>query len=127
MSLDPSIVDEISAELGVDPAFVEKDWYSVQVLKTIAEHQSDTVTTIFSGGTSLSKGHGLIKRFSEDLDFRCRYEQGNSESQNRKVRSAYRKTLLTSIEDFELITLNHEQVTVASNYVKFPLSYPRYY
>jgi predicted nucleotidyltransferase component of viral defense system len=24
---------------------------------------------VFSGGTSLSKGFGLIQRFSEDLDF----------------------------------------------------------
>lgn len=127
MSRDPRIVEEISAELGVDPAFVEKDWYSVQVLKTIAEYQSDTVTTIFSGGTSLSKGYGLIKRFSEDLDFRCRYEQENTVSQNRKVRSAYRKKLLTSIEEIELINLDYEQVQAASNYIKFPLSYPQHY
>ena len=69
MSLDAKIVDEIAAELGIDPAFVEKDWYSVQVLKTVAEHQSKTVETLFAGGTCLSKGHGLIQRFSEDLDF----------------------------------------------------------
>ena len=27
-------------------------------------------TPVFSGGTSLSKGWGLIKRFSEDIDFK---------------------------------------------------------
>jgi predicted nucleotidyltransferase component of viral defense system len=73
MSLDPDVIEEIAAELGIEAAFVEKDWYSVQVLKKIAEHSCDNITTIFSGGTSLSMGHGLIQRFSEDLDFRCRY------------------------------------------------------
>lgn len=32
MSLNRDIVLEIASEMGVDPAFVEKDWYSVQVL-----------------------------------------------------------------------------------------------
>ena len=55
MSLDALIVDDIAAELGVDPTFIEKDWYSVQVLRALASCQSDTICTIFSGGTSLSK------------------------------------------------------------------------
>lgn len=125
MSLDLNVVEEISAELGVNPAFVEKDWYSVQVLKAIAEYQSDVVTTIFSGGTSLSKGYGLIKRFSEDLDFRCQFEQQSSASQNRKIRSAYRKEFIASVEEVVLVELDHSKISSASNYVKFPLSYPQ--
>jgi len=30
MSLDPDVINEIAIEFGIDPAFVEKDWYSVQ-------------------------------------------------------------------------------------------------
>ena len=55
MSLDALIVNDIAAELGVDSTFIEKDWYSVQVLRALASYQSDTICTIFSGGTSLSK------------------------------------------------------------------------
>lgn len=50
------------------PAFaVEKDWWVVQTLSVIfntgvANHM------VFKGGTSLSKGWNLIKRFSEDID-----------------------------------------------------------
>ena len=62
MLLDAEIVDEIAAELGIAPAFVEKDWYSVQVLKAIAGQPHDEIQTIFSGGTSLSKGYGLTSR-----------------------------------------------------------------
>lgn len=46
---------------------IEKDWWVSQVLKAIS--QSIYANHIaFKGGTSLSKGWGLIKRFSEDVD-----------------------------------------------------------
>ncbi|MAF97738.1 MAG: hypothetical protein CMH26_03800 [Micavibrio sp.] len=68
--LNRDLILEAAAETGIDPAFIEKDWYAVQLLKSIGSFENDRgVGTIFSGGTSLSKGFGLIKRFSEDLDF----------------------------------------------------------
>ena len=127
MSLDSKVADEIAAELGVAPAFVEKDWYSVQVLKTIAEYQSEAIETLFAGGTSLSKGHGLIQRFSEDLDFRCRYITPGSGNQNKKVRSAYRSEMVGCIQAIDHIDLDESKVAVASNYIKLPLSYPQQY
>lgn len=127
MSLDSEVVSDIAAELGIDPAFVEKDWYSVQVLKAISEHQSDTITTIFSGGTSLSKGHGLIQRFSEDLDFRCRYNEEMSGSQKKRVRSAYRKSVLGAIRDIESIELDDDAIEKGGHYMKLPLGYPQHY
>ncbi|RUO22602.1 nucleotidyl transferase AbiEii/AbiGii toxin family protein [Aliidiomarina iranensis] len=125
MYLKPEIIDEIAAELAIDPAFVEKDWYSVQVLKVVAEHQSDSIETIFAGGTSLSKGYGLIQRFSEDLDFRCRYRTLSSGHQNKKARSAYRSSVLECIQTIDHIELDETKVKPASNYIKFPLSYPK--
>ena len=49
MSLDLEIVSDIATELAVDPAFIEKDWYSIQVLSAIANFESTEITTIFSG------------------------------------------------------------------------------
>lgn len=127
MSLDYAVVNEIAAELGIAPAFVEKDWYSVQVLKSIAECQSNSIETLFAGGTSLSKAYGVIQRFSEDLDFRCRYIQPTTENQNKKMRSAYRSDVLEHIGAIADIALDLETVAVASNYIKFPLVYPQQY
>ena len=76
MSLDIEVVNEIAAEMGVDPAFVEKDWYSVQVLKAISEFQSDTISTVFSGGTSLSKGYGLLEKLTGKLTGTGRVKKG---------------------------------------------------
>lgn len=68
--LDLQAVRDIAAETGIRPGFIEKDWYAVQLLARLSSFQSSKgVSLIFSGGTSLSKGHGVIRRFSEDLDF----------------------------------------------------------
>lgn len=47
------------------PIIVEKDYYVTMILRKLSERQSFVV---FKGGTSLSKCHKAIKRFSEDID-----------------------------------------------------------
>ena len=46
-------------------AIVEKDYYVTMILKLLAQVESGCV---FKGGTSLSKCHHVIDRFSEDID-----------------------------------------------------------
>ena len=90
--LNPEIIREASIETGIEPAFIEKDWYAVQLLKRVSEFTSD-VDIIFSGGTSLSKGFGIIKRFSEDLDFIIAPHDSLSVGQRR----GFRKSVLADI------------------------------
>ena len=47
------------------PMIVEKDYYVTMILRELSERQGFVV---FKGGTSLSKCHKAIKRFSEDID-----------------------------------------------------------
>ncbi|MGC1164631.1 MAG: nucleotidyl transferase AbiEii/AbiGii toxin family protein [Solirubrobacterales bacterium] len=51
---------------GLSEQFVEKDYYITEILRIVSIQLGERV--IFKGGTSLSKGWGLIKRFSEDID-----------------------------------------------------------
>ncbi|MCA1844409.1 MAG: nucleotidyl transferase AbiEii/AbiGii toxin family protein, partial [Actinobacteria bacterium] len=53
-------------QFGVSEQFVEKDYYVTEILRVIADRLGDKA--MFKGGTSLSKGWGLISRFSEDID-----------------------------------------------------------
>ena len=46
---------------------IEKDWWVTFTLKLIFEMEC-APAMVFKGGTSLSKGWGLIERFSEDID-----------------------------------------------------------
>lgn len=52
--------------LDVPEPFVEKDHWITELLRTVQTTLPDRV--IFKGGTSLSKGWDLIRRFSEDVD-----------------------------------------------------------
>jgi predicted nucleotidyltransferase component of viral defense system len=52
---------------GVVPFALEKDFWVCWTLKSLAELQG-TASLTFKGGTSLSKVHKLIRRFSEDID-----------------------------------------------------------
>ena len=82
-------------ETGMRPSFLEKDWYNVQLIKHIIAFSSDrNVHITFTGGTSLLKGHNLIQRFSEDLDFII---TPSNESMPRSGRRTYRRGLVTLI------------------------------
>lgn len=52
---------------GIEPALVEKDYWIMHCLYGL---QALGLTFELKGGTSLSKGFGIIHRFSEDIDIR---------------------------------------------------------
>lgn len=57
----------VADEHGLAVALVEKDYWVTHVLWALLRQGFDIW---FKGGTSLSKGFGLIERFSEDLDLK---------------------------------------------------------
>lgn len=59
-------VSRTADELRLAPHFVEKDYWVTQVVRALHEHHPGGF--VLKGGTSLSKGYGLISRFSEDVD-----------------------------------------------------------
>jgi predicted nucleotidyltransferase component of viral defense system len=109
MNLRPKreLFEEIAQIMGIAQSFVEKDWYVVQVIGIIAGIQHDDFGVIFSGGTALSKAHRLLRRFSEDVDFRVLEQKGPS---TRNSRSAFRRKVVNA--------LRHGGVTIEDQQVK---------
>ena len=62
-----ALVRVVSAEKGIPSSMVEKDYWVIHCLWAI---QQVGWEIHFKGGTSLSKGYGIIERFSEDLDLK---------------------------------------------------------
>lgn len=62
------ILQEAQAGLGIDALFLEKDFWVCVVLNILFREPSLKSCLCFRGGTSLSKVHGCIQRFSEDID-----------------------------------------------------------
>jgi hypothetical protein len=54
--------------IGPTPQNVEKDFRVCWTLDALFNGLPDGPRLLFKGGTSLSKGFGLIRRFSEDID-----------------------------------------------------------
>ena len=69
-------------QTGLAPEIVEKDYYITLILRKLSE-MFDFV--VFKGGTSLSKCHKVIDRFSEDIDITI----DNSLSQGQKKKLKY--------------------------------------
>ena len=68
--LDRRLVETIASALGTKPGLVEKDWHVVRAIAVLAALDHVEGRSVFSGGIALSKAWGLIKRFSEDIDFK---------------------------------------------------------
>ena len=59
------LIAAVSDAMGIDPTLVEKDYWIMHCLWGV---QQQGFAFELKGGTSLSKGFGLIHRFSEDID-----------------------------------------------------------
>lgn len=64
------LVRIVASETGLGSGLVEKDYWVTHVLWALCETRLEVW---LKGGTSLSKGFGLIHRFSEDLDLRIEH------------------------------------------------------
>ena len=62
-----NLFEVVAGERGLRPAVVEKDYWITHCLWGL---QQSGLSFEMKGGTSLSKGWGVIERFSEDIDIR---------------------------------------------------------
>jgi hypothetical protein len=69
------LISIVSNQKGIDITLVEKDYWIMHALYSL---QKQGIEFELKGGTSLSKGYGLIHRFSEDIDIHIRTNFGLS-------------------------------------------------
>lgn len=79
---------------GINQVAIEKDWWVTVTLKALFQTDCREFL-LFKGGTSLSKGFGIIERFSEDIDLAISHSffgiEKTSKSQRDKLRKVARK------------------------------------
>lgn len=88
---DPSeraaLVNDVAATRGVAAWVIEKDLWVCWTLARLNEI-ADMPQLTFKGGTSLSKVHGLIDRFSEDIDLTFSRDGWNFEGERDPLGSS---------------------------------------
>ena len=67
------LLNIVSVKKEIDMTLVEKDYWIMHALYSL---QQQGIEFELKGGTSLSKGYGLIHRFSEDIDIHIRTNFG---------------------------------------------------
>lgn len=98
----------VAERLGIDTLSVEKDWWVTAVLCALFR-TSFAPYLLFKGGTSLSKGWGLINRFSEDIDISIGREWfkeqgyafavGANKTQRERLRKRSREVVQTQLAE----------------------------
>ncbi len=121
MALDSELIIDVATEMNVDASFIEKDYYATKVVQAIGNCTHSKIKPIFCGGTSLSKGYGILKRFSEDVDFRAQFSVGTTPT--KSIRRNFRREICSLVESIEGITPDMEQMETGGDHFKIPLMY----
>jgi hypothetical protein len=125
-----ALISRASEHLKIDPAFVEKDFWVTELLRSVAtgdaimvDGHPEPVAVVFKGGTSLSRVYGLIDRFSEDVDILLVFPQAaGSGSRNSAMKRMVERARIHLGFPAEACTLAESTTGVKRN-VKF--EYPR--
>ncbi|MGB7509795.1 MAG: nucleotidyl transferase AbiEii/AbiGii toxin family protein [Pelodictyon phaeoclathratiforme] len=100
-----------------DEAFIEKDWHVVRALTLLNGLHIQGLQLAFGGGTSLAKA-GLIKRFSEDVDFKATITPAG-----HKYYRETRKKIIAALEDGGLVLVAEPMVRDGSRFFSLELDY----
>lgn len=104
-----------SRHFNVSPAIIEKDYYVTLVLCELAKQVPDL---LFKGGTSLSKCHKIIDRFSEDIDITL-----DSEHQSQGKRRNLKYTIVEICNNLGLNLLNESETRSRRDYNCYKIDY----
>ena len=122
--LDQRLVERVAAGLLTSPGLVEKDWHVTRALAVLAGHDHGGAKPAFGGGTSLSKGWGLIKRFSEDIDFKVAVPEDTSRNKAKNERSAYRKRIVSALTEAGFVLAGEPTRADENRFFSADLFYP---
>lgn len=116
-SLFEQVILRASEYLGVSEAIIEKDYYVTLFLRELVKTAPNI---IFKGGTSLSKCHHLIKRFSEDIDLSLETDGKPTESERRQLRD----NILSVIGKLNLSLENPEEIKSRMDFNAYTVNFP---
>ena len=106
----------VSDYYRIDPALVEKDYFVTLLLKELTARVPNL---LFKGGTSLSKCHKIIERFSEDIDLTLD-ENHQTQGQKKQMKAE----LVEACEVLGLYLTNFDEIRSRRDYNCYKIEYP---
>lgn len=99
---------------GIMVQVIEKDYYVTMLLQLLAQKIPHIV---FKGGTSLSKCHKVIRRFSEDIDITI--DEEVTQGQKKKIKQA----IVDSANELGMIVENLVETRSRRDYNRYIITY----
>lgn len=107
-------INAVAANTGLQAQIVEKDYYVTLMLRLLSQKLPFIV---FKGGTSLSKCHKVINRFSEDIDLTI--DEALTQGQKRSVKEA----INNAATELGLVITNIDNIQSRKDYNRYVISY----
>ena len=96
-----NLITITATALGMRQSLVEKDYWVTWVLRNLAD-SAVAEQVVFKGGTSLSKGYGLIERFSEDVDLAVILQEQRRDDALKKLIREIHKTAAGDLPEVDV-------------------------
>jgi len=109
-------VQMTAEKLAIAMNIVEKDYYVTLYLKELVKR---IPMLVFKGGTSLSKCHKVIDRFSEDIDLSL-----NVDKATEGQRKSFKKAILEINTEFGFELNNEDNVRSRREFNRYEITYP---
>ena len=106
----------IGDRLNTSPAIIEKDYYVTMFLEALSKRVTNL---IFKGGTSLSKCHKIINRFSEDIDLTL-----DAKSQTQGQKRNLNHEVIEVCHELGLELVNEADIRSRGDYNRYEIKYP---
>lgn len=113
------LIEAAAEKMDLPPIYIEKDYWVTNALKHLSQSQY-LDKAIFKGGTSLSKAHKLIARFSEDIDLAILSENLGDSPRKKLIRNI-EKTVTTGLKYIQ----NDKRESKGSKFRRTVYQYPR--
>jgi hypothetical protein len=109
------VIISTAEDLKVVVPIIEKDYYVTMILKYLSQERPECV---FKGGTSLSKCHHVIDRFSEDIDIA--FSNNLTQGMRKKLKN---ETISYISEKLEMPILDWDNARSRRDYNCYTFSY----
>jgi len=123
---DAALIKKTAKLLQIPEIFVRKDVFVTNAIYILSQVKNDYFSLVFQGGTSLAKLN-VIKRMSEDVDFRViQTEKANSlgKEARRKALRDYRYELVDALTQAEF-NVDDTQTFYEGRFFRIPAQFDR--
>lgn len=120
------LIDATAAALELANPVVEKDYYVTQVIHALSNIEDEYFRLVFAGGTCLAKAYKIVKRMSEDVDFKIQRKQitkNFSKTRFFKELKQFRSNIISKLQIADL-TSDTSIVCNEGQYLRVQLNYP---